>query len=84
MPAHQSESQKSGMALVEMVCMQIEPERPQQLCAAKAENDLLLEPILLVAAIQVVRKDAVLGDVLLQVGVEQQIGIRWLCGLVCT
>ena len=55
-----------------MIGMDIETERPQQPDAADAEDDLLFEPIDVVAAIKVMRQCAVVFAVLLKIGVEEQ------------
>ncbi len=60
------------VALVHVVGRDVEAERPQDAAAADAEHDLLLQPVDLVTAIQVVGDVAVPLVVLFEVGIEQQ------------
>ena len=60
------------MTLVHVMGMNVEAERPQDADPADAENDLLFQPISVVAAIEIMGQGAVVGAVLLEIGVEKQ------------
>jgi hypothetical protein len=68
----QLEGQQRGMAFVQVIGLNIESQRAQDAHAADPEDDLLLQPIGIVPAVEHVGQAAVLGAVLREVGVEQQ------------
>src|SRR6516225_35824 len=60
------------MTLVQVIGVEIEAERAQDANAADAENNLLFEPVDLVAPIEEMRQRAILFVILVQLGVEKQ------------
>ena len=70
--AQQVQRQQRGVPFVEMIGVDVEAERLQHARAADTEHDLLLEPVGVPAAIEVVGDLPVLRAVLLDVGIEQQ------------
>ena len=73
------------MALVHVPGPDVEAERAQHPRAADAQNDLLLEAVGAIAAVEVMRQRPVERAVLFKVGVEQQ-DRGFLCPVtpVCT
>ncbi len=65
------EPEEAGVALVGVEHLGLDAERFEGAHAADAEQDLLLQPVLGVAAVQPVGDGAQLGRVLVDVGVEQ-------------
>ena len=67
----QIERQKRRVALVQVISVNLESERPQNSDAADAEDDFLFEPVGVVAAIQVMGEGAVFFGILIEVRVEE-------------
>ncbi len=65
------EPEEAGVALVGVEDLGVDAERVEGAHAADAQQDLLLEPVLGVAAVEPVGDGAQLGRVLVDVGVEQ-------------
>ena len=65
------EAEEAGVALVGVEHLRVEAEGPQRPHAADAEQDLLAEAVLGVAAVEPVGDGAGLGRVVVDVGVEQ-------------
>ena len=62
---------EAGMPFVQVPHRRIEPEGAEGTHAADAEDDLLLDPRLAIAAVQAGRQLTIPGRVLLEIGVEQ-------------
>src|ERR1051326_7668041 len=60
------------MALVEMLDGDLETERLQNTRASDSEDDFLFETIGLIAAIEMMGDLAIIGPVLIEIGIEQQ------------
>jgi hypothetical protein len=70
--AQQLHPQQGRMPLVQMVLPDPKAQRLQQAHATDAEHDFLFEAIDLVAAVEEMGDHAILGSVLVQIGIEQQ------------
>ncbi len=68
---HALEAEEAGVALVRVEDLHVEPERFEHAHAAHPEEDLLLQPVLDVAAVQAVGDLAHVGLVVVDVGVEE-------------
>ena len=73
----QADAEQRGVALVHVVDLGLDAERLQQGDAAEAEHGLLAEPVVGVAAVEVVGQPAVLGVVAFEVGVAGRSGMMW-------
>ena len=70
-PADPLEAEEPGVALVGVEDLRVDAERVERPHPTDAEQDLLAEPMLDVAAVETVGDATLLGGVLLDVGVEQ-------------
>ena len=69
--AHPLQPEEAGVALVGVEHLRVEPERLQRAHAADAEQDLLADAVLGVAAVQAVGHRATFRGVAVDVGVQQ-------------
>ena len=70
----QADGQQGGVALVHVADLRLTAKRVQQMNATKTEDGLLAEPVVRVAAVEVVGESAIVGVVALDVGVQQEDG----------
>ena len=73
-PEKQFESEKGGVPLVHMVFLDMELKGVEHPYAAHAEDDLLLDPVVQVAAVEVIGDAPVRGSILRKVRIQEEDG----------